>query len=151
MTFFSLSLFTTRYHFHSGKQMALVAQICPNIAQVTHLAINLYHNLFLNFVWHRSVSSTTVNYSVSCKYLLFLQTWPTWGEKEGLYSSYCCCFLQMLLLLLFVSFLSSYCCCDNDESLPPRLNGGDYNKDPLRPLIENIGGMIMMAIPLGSS
>ena len=59
-------------------------------------------------------------------------------------------FLQMLLLL-FVSFLSSYCCCDNDESLPPRLNGGDYNKDPLRPLIENIGGMIMMAIPLGSS
>ena len=43
MTFFSLSLFTTRYHFHSGKQMALVAQICPNIAQVTHLAINLYH------------------------------------------------------------------------------------------------------------
>ena len=32
-----------------------------------------------------------------------------------------------------------------------RLNGGDYNKDPLRPLIENIGGMIMMAIPLGSS
>ena len=26
--------FTPRYHFHSGKQMALVAQICPNIAQV---------------------------------------------------------------------------------------------------------------------
>ena len=57
-------------------------------------------------------------------------------------------FLKILLLLLFVSFLSSYCCCDNDESPPPRLNGGDYNKDPLRPLIENIGGTIMMAIPL---
>ena len=28
-----------------------------------------------------------------------------------------------------------------EKSLRFRLNGGDYNKDPLRPLIENIGAL----------
>ena len=40
----------------------------------------------------------------------------------------------------FFCFLVSWLLTKNRNlPLPPRLNGGDYNKDPLRPLIENIG------------
>jgi len=69
------------YHFHSGKQMALVAQICPNIAQI--------------------------RFFYDCELL---------------------CQLQVLALFTNLTDL--------------RLNGGDYNKDPLRPLIENIGNQL---------
>lgn len=69
------------YHFHSGKQMALVAQLCPYIAQI--------------------------RFFYDCELLC-----------------------QLGVLNMFHNLTDL------------RLNGGDYNKDPLRPLVENIGGQL---------
>lgn len=66
------------YHFHSKKQMELVADMCPNIAQV-----------------------------------------------KFFYDSEILCEIKTLQKFSHLQDL--------------RLNGGDFNKDPLRPLIENIG------------
>eukprot|EP00092_Neocalanus_flemingeri_P004778 GFUD01005144.1.p1 GENE.GFUD01005144.1~~GFUD01005144.1.p1 ORF type:complete len:601 (+),score=111.45 GFUD01005144.1:373-2175(+) len=66
------------YHFHSKKQMELVAQLCPNIAQI-----------------------------------------------KFFYDSEILCEIRTLEKF---PHLQDLC-----------LNGGDFNKDPLRPLIENIG------------
>ena len=66
------------YHFHSKKQMELVADMCPNIAQVK--------------------------------------------------------FFYDSEILCEIKTLQKFSCLQD-----LRLNGGDFNKDPLRPLIENIG------------
>ena len=52
---------------------------------------------------------------------------------------FACFFGLFFNVLSFVSLFPGCLTKNRNLPLPPRLNGGDYNKDPLRPLIENIG------------
>ena len=126
------------YHFHSKKQMELVAVMCPKISKVKNPTEQIK-----NYIYWSNHSKDIKKGSIGKKSAVIEAFSITSSKNLGSNDIYFNLLISQIFQMRFFYDSEALCEIRTLEKFTNLcelcLNGGDFAKDPLRELFENIG------------